>query len=105
MYTKEYLLNNNIAFHCKTEYLAKCLLKILHGYGFEWKNKESLVEKNYWFKHKENTCYIVSNHYNNGLCYGHMMSDSLVNFEIVNFKIHRIKRIKNIIETHFLKNV
>lgn len=90
MYSKKYLLNNRMIFHCKTEASAKLLLSIFHEYGFKWGSHKSLLTNTLWYRNKEKTYYTVSN---GGYVFYGVIEDVFVNRKIVNFDIYRIKHI------------
>lgn len=60
---KEFFEKNNAWFdimHCKTAEEAYEFCKILHEYGFKWRDGDSYIEMTKWGKYKENTCYMYN---------------------------------------------
>ena len=58
--TKEYLTQELTVFHCKTEEIAKRLLKIADSFGLKWCNYESYLDISNWYLYTNNTCYDFS---------------------------------------------
>lgn len=55
------LVQPKVAIHCETEEEAKQLLKWAHAQGLKWSNGQSYLEDTIYSKHKNNTCYSISN--------------------------------------------
>lgn len=88
--------NEVVVFHCKTETSAKRLLDYLHEYGFNWRDGQSLLEENFWFKHKETTCYICKiGNYRRYIEYSTSNYYKNDGYEIVDFNIQRTKYLAN----------
>ena len=56
---KELFEQDDTAFLCETEYLAKELLKIAHDLGYKWISGSSFIERNNWYYNKEQTYYNI----------------------------------------------
>lgn len=102
MYSKEYILNNNIAFHCSTYEHANELLMILHNYGIKWTSNNSLLFEHNWIVYKENTCYVFYKGEDKRLFYCDILSSAINDCEIIKFENYKIDRVKDLIKETFL---
>lgn len=48
------------AVHCDTKEKANKFLELAHGVGYSWGNFRSLLDFNYYYEYKEETCYKVN---------------------------------------------
>ena len=51
------------AVHCDTEEKANKFLKLAHGFGYHWRDGESLLHQNYYYDCQEETSYLVDDDY------------------------------------------
>ena len=73
---EEFISNDKIAVHCKTEEQAKDFCRQMHEHGLEWNFGQSYLQKTYWNIDEDNTCYT-----------GHGTYSSLEYFENNNYTI------------------
>ena len=70
------------AVHCPTEELANEFLKLAYDFGINWMSGDKATEFNFWYMHKQKTCYIIDTE----LGYADIDYWQSENIEIIEFK-------------------
>jgi hypothetical protein len=113
MFSREEIIENNIVFHCSTQFSSRRVLKHLHSLGCKWNNNTSLIDEkyDYWFINKTKTCYhlykdsngkylVVYNDLHaaiNGIQEDTIAFKKGTIFLVIDFKIHRAKQLTKFI--------
>jgi len=100
---EEFISNDKIAVHCKTEEQAKDFCRQMHEHGFEWADGQSYSTKTYWSNNKYNICYTGNGtycdleYYNNNnytiLEWSDYQKENSMNLELTNLTDEQKKQI------------